>query len=258
MQPAHQPPVLNSKINGISGPAPLVEVIRGAIVAAPHRGHAAPVDGDGQVAAYLGDPDTVTYLRSSAKPFQAIPLVASGAADRFGLTEKEIAIACASHNGEPIHTAAALSILSKIGLKPDALKCGAHEPFSGAEARNLRARGEEPNVLHNNCSGKHAGMLALALHLGAPTQSYDQLDNPIQVLIRDVVSRFSGVPVDDIAIGVDGCSVPVFGVSVSAMARMYAHLSAPPKSFDEATRAACKRIVAAMINYPEIIGGTAD
>ena len=144
MQPAHRPPVLNSKIDGISAPAPLVEVTRGAIVESRHRGHVAAVDGEGQLEAYLGNPDSVTYLRSSAKPFQAIPLVVSGAADRFGFTEKEIAIACASHSGEPIHTAAALSILNKIGLKPEALKCGAHEPFSAAETRKLRARGEEP------------------------------------------------------------------------------------------------------------------
>ncbi|HXM35677.1 MAG TPA: asparaginase, partial [Pyrinomonadaceae bacterium] len=258
MQPAHQPPVLNSKINGISGPAPLVEVIRGAIVESRHRGHVAAVDGEGQLVAYLGNPGTVTYLRSSAKPFQAIPLLTSGAADRFGFTDKEIAIVCASHNGEPIHTATVLSILNRIGLKPEALKCGVHEPFSAAETRNLRARGEEPNVLHNNCSGKHAGMLALALHLGVPTESYDQLDNPIQVLIRDVVARFSGVSTDDIAIGIDGCGVPVFGMSVRAMAQMYAYLVAPPKSFDEATQAACNRIVAAMIKYPEMIGGTAE
>src|SRR6267154_1795058 len=258
MQPLHEASVLGAKVNEISAPAPLVEVTRGTIVESRHRGNIAAVDGDGEVAAYLGDVDIVTYLRSSAKPFQAIPLVASGAADRFGLTGKEIAIACASHNGEPIHTAAALSILNKIGLKPEDLKCGTHEPFSAAETRNLRARGEEPNVLHNNCSGKHAGMLALALHLGAPTESYDHLDNPVQVLIRDVVARFSRLPVDDIALGIDGCGVPVFGMSVRAMARMYAHLCAPPENFDEATRAACKRIVAAMINYPEIIGGTAE
>ena len=258
MQPLHEASVLGVKVNEISAPAPLVEVTRGTIVESRHRGHVAAVDGEDRVAAYLGDPDTVTYLRSSAKPFQAIPLVASGAADRFGLTEKEIAIACASHSGEPIHTAAVLSILNKIGLKPEDLKCGAHEPFSASETRNLRARGEEPNVLHNNCSGKHAGMLALALHLGAPTESYDQLDNPVQLAIRDVIARFSSLPVDGIAIGIDGCGVPVFGMSVRAMARMYAHLCAPPASFDETTRAACKRIVAAMINYPEIIGGTTE
>lgn len=258
MPPSQQASVFGAKIDEISTPAALVEVTRGSIVESRHRGHVAAVDGEGRLAAWLGEPATVTYLRSSAKPFQAIPLVASGAADRFGLTEKEIAIACASHNGEPIHTAAALSILNKIGLKPNALKCGAHEPFSTAETQKLRERGEEPNVLHNNCSGKHAGMLALALHIGAPTETYDQLDNPIQVLIQDVVARFSDVAQQELAIGIDGCGVPVFGMSVSAMARMYARLCAPPPEIDEATRAACKRIVTAMVTYPELIGGTVE
>jgi len=218
----------------------------------------AAVDGTGQLIAYLGDPDTVTYLRSSAKPFQALPLVTTGAADRFGFTEKEIALACASHSGEPIHTETVLSMLNKIGLGPEALKCGVHEPFSAEETRRLREQGEEPNVLQNNCSGKHAGMLALALHLGAPTESYNQLDNPIQAVIRDTVAKFSGTPVQDLAIGIDGCAVPCFGVSVSAMARMYAHLVSPPIGFADEARAACRRIVAAMIEYPEMIGGTTD
>jgi L-asparaginase II len=241
-----------------TAPASLVEVTRGNVVESRHRGHIVAVDGNGKLVAQLGDPETVTYLRSSAKPFQAIPLLTSGAADRFGLTETEVAIACASHNGEPIHTAAALSILNKIGLNPDALKCGAHEPYSSAETLKLRARREEPNVLHNNCSGKHAGMLALALHVGAPTETYNELRNPIQLMIREVVSRFAGLPKEDLAVGIDGCAVPVFGMSVTSMARMYAQLVALSESFDQSTRAACKRIVAAMINHPELIGGTVN
>jgi L-asparaginase II len=219
------------------------------------------VDGEGEIVAFLGMPDTVTYLRSSAKPFQALPLLVSGAADRFGFNEKEIALACASHNGEPIHTELAQSMLQKIGLGPDALKCGAHEPYSAAAARRLREEGKAPNVLHNNCSGKHAGMLALARHLGAPTASYDQPDNPVQIAIREVVARFSGVSSGDLETGIDGCGVPVFGMPVSAMATMYARLVSAAEKFsalDETTRAACQRIVAAMTNHPEIIGGTSD
>jgi L-asparaginase II len=257
MTSSHQasPPLAS---NEISPTAALVEVTRGTIVESRHRGHVVSVNGSGELIAYLGSPDTVTYLRSSAKPFQAIPLVASGAADRFGLTEQELAIACASHNGEPIHTAAVLSILNKIGLPPAALKCGTHEPFSAAETRKLRERGEEPNVLHNNCSGKHAGMLALALHLGAPTESYDQLDSPVQVSIRNVIQQFSGVTADALAIGIDGCGVPVFGMSVRAMALMYARMVAPPATFDDSIRTACARIVSAMTSYPELIGGTTE
>ena len=248
-------PVANSDL---SSPARLTEVIRGPIVESRHYGHVAAVDGGARVVAFLGAPETVTYLRSSAKPLQAIPLVASGAADHFRFTEKEIALACASHSGEPIHTETAASMLKKIGLGPEALKCGTHEPFGADETRRLRERGEAPNVLQNNCSGKHAGMLALALHLGAPTESYDEPAHPVQRRILETVAGFSETAVEDIAVGVDGCAVPVFGMAVCSMALMYARLVNPPAEFDDATSDACKRIVAAMINYPEIIGGTKD
>src|SRR5882757_9344563 len=135
MQLAPQSPLDKRESREVSASAPLVEVRRGPITESRHRGHIVAVDGTEQVVASLGAPETVTYLRSSAKPFQAIPLVASGAADRFGFTEREIAIACASHNGEPMHTKLTLSILKKIGLEPSALKCGVHEPYSADEAR---------------------------------------------------------------------------------------------------------------------------
>ena len=239
-------------------PEPLVQVTRGAITESRHRGHIVAVEPDGKIVAHLGAPETVTFLRSSAKPHQAIPLIASGAADHFGFTEKEIALACASHSGEPIHTEVAASMLRKIGLTPEALKCGIHEPFSPEVTRQLRESGEEPNVLQNNCSGKHAGMLALALHLGAPTDTYDQPDNPVQLEIGRAISQFSEIAMEDISVGVDGCGVPVFGITVKAMALMYARLIAPPAEFDDSTKGACTRIVSAMTTYPELIGGTSD
>lgn len=239
----------------IPEPASLVEVHRGSITESRHRGHIVAVDGDGQIVAHLGRPETLTYLRSSAKPFQCIPLISSGAADRFGFNDQEIALACASHNGEPIHTETAAGMLRKIGLDESALKCGIHEPFSSEVVRRLRESGEQPNVLQNNCSGKHAGMLALALHLGAPIETYDQPDNPVQLMIGRVIEQFSDVPLEDIAVGIDGCGAPVFGVTVLAMARMYAHLVFPPADLDEETREACRRIVSAMNTYPEMIGG---
>src|SRR5882672_6782713 len=255
MQVSRQPSENNKEV---PAPEPLVEVTRGGITESRHRGHVVAVDPDGSIAAHLGAPETVTYLRSSAKPHQAIPLVASGAADRFGFTEKEIALACASHSGEPIHTEVVASMLKKIGLGPEALKCGLHEPFSQEVARQLREKGEEPNVLQNNCSGKHAGMLALALHLGAPTQTYDEPTNPVQHAIGKTISYFSGISIENIAVGIDGCGVPVFGITVKAMALMYARLVAPPVEFDEKTRSACARIVAAMTTYPELVGGSSD
>jgi L-asparaginase II len=237
---------------------PLVEVRRGGITESRHRGHVVAVEPDGRVVASLGAPHNVTFFRSSAKPLQALPLVTTGAAERFGFTDQEVALACASHDGEPIHTKIAASMLEKIGLDPEALKCGVHEPYSAEAAGVLRARNELPNVLHNNCSGKHAGMLAVALHLGASPQNYESPENPVQIAIAQAVSQFTDVSVEDLAVGVDGCAAPIFGVSVRAMALAYARLVSPPLGFDKATRAACERIVRVMTAFPELIGGTSE
>lgn len=236
----------------------LVEVTRGSITESRHRGHIVAIDPDGNIIGYAGAPETVTFLRSSAKPFQALPLLTSGAAERFDFTDREVALTCASHNGEPIHTEVAASMLSKIGLGPEALKCGIHEPYSVEVAGKLRLLGHQPNVLQNNCSGKHAGMLALALHLGASTEDYESVENPVQIAIGEAVSQFSNVAVTDMAVGIDGCAVPVFGITVKAMALAYARLVSPPATFDQATRDACARIVRVMSAYPELIGGTSD
>jgi len=237
---------------------PLVEVKRGSITESRHRGHIVVVEPDGNIIASAGAFETVTFLRSSAKPLQAIPLLVTGAADRFGFTDREVALACASHNGEPIHTEVVASMLHKIGLGIEALRCGVHEPYGEEAARVLRERGEQPNALHNNCSGKHAGMLAVALHLGAPIDNYEKPENPVQKAIADAVSQFSDVPVTDMAVGIDGCGAPIFGITVKAMALAYARLVSPPESLDKITRGACERIVRVMNAYPELIGGTSD
>ncbi len=237
---------------------PLVEVRRGGITESRHRGHIVAIEPSGNVIASLGSPHNVTFLRSSAKPFQALPLLTSGAAERFGFTDEEVALACASHNGEPIHTKLAASMLEKIGLGPEALKCGVHEPYSAEAAAVLRAHEEVPNVLHNNCSGKHAGMLAVALHLGASTENYESAENPVQIAIARAVSQFTEVPIEDMAVGIDGCGAPIFGVSVRAMALGFARLISSPEHFDQATRDACKRIVRVMMAYPQLIGGTSE
>lgn len=237
---------------------PLVEVRRGAITESRHRGHIAVVSGDGLVVSYAGAPNTLTYLRSSAKPFQVIPILASGAAERFGFTDREVALACGSHSGEPIHTEIATGMLKKIGVEASALKCGVHEPYSIEAAQVLRDKGEHPNVLHNNCSGKHVAMLAFAKHLGAPIETYDLPEHPVQLAIVSVVSQFSGMPVEDLSVGVDGCGVPVFGITVRSMALAYVRLVSTPPDFEKAVRDACQRIVRAMTAYPELIGGTSE
>lgn len=236
----------------------LVEVWRGPIIESRHSGHLIAVDGNGRRICSLGSPETVTYLRSSGKPFQALPVVFSGAADRFGFSEQEVAIACGSHNGEPTHVETVRSMLRKIGLPESALKCGVHEPYSVDVARDLIRREEQPTAIQNNCSGKHAAMLALAKHLGAPTDTYDQQANQVQQMILQTVSDFSGVPANEIVLGTDGCGVPVFAIPVQAMALMYARLVSPPPSIPAEVRAACKRIIDAMINFPVMIGGTKD
>jgi len=207
---------------------PLVEVRRGSLTESRHRGHIVVVEPDGNIVNYLGAPQTVTFLRSSAKPIQALPLLTSGAAERFGFTDREVALACASHNGEPIHTELAASMLEKIGLGPEALKCGIHEPYSLEVGGKLRLEGRAPNVLHNNCSGKHAGMLAVAVHTGAPVENYNSAENPVQIAIADAVSQFSDIPVTDMVVSIDGCAAPIFGITMRAMALVYARLVSPP------------------------------
>ena len=238
--------------------ASLVEVWRGPIVESRHNGHLVAVDGNGTLTASLGSPDTVTYIRSSGKPFQAIPLITSGAADRFGFNKQEIAIACGSHSGEPQHVETVRSMLRKIDLDENALQCGVHEPFNIDAARELVRKQQPPGVLQNNCSGKHAGMLALAKHLGAPIETYLEPSHPVQQSILAAVSLFARVPAGSIVIGVDGCTAPVFGISVHSMALMYARLCCPPEEFEPQLRRACERIVAAMIDFPEMVGGATD
>ena len=238
--------------------APLVEVWRGPLVESRHRGHAAAVDGEGRLVASLGEPETVTFMRSSAKMHQAIPLVASGAAERFQFTDREVAVVCGSHSGQDIHAETVAGMLRKTGLDESALHCGTHEPFDQQTARELRERRESPGVLRNNCSGKHAGMLALAAHLGAPVESYERPEHPVQQAMLETVARFSGVSAGEIPRGTDGCGVPVFGLSVRSMALMFARLVAPPRDFDAATRDACARVVRAVTAHPEMVGGTRE
>ena len=231
----------------------LVEATRGRIAESYHRGSIAVVEPDGDLVASAGHVDLVTYMRSTAKPIQMLPLLISGAADRFGFTESELAIIAASHSGEPIHTEQVESILQKIGLDKSNLHCGVHPPFDKQTQQKLA--GQTPDVLQNNCSGKHSGMLAQCVAGGYPVDNYESPDHPIQVEIRKTIALFCGVDADSIEIGVDGCSAPVFGVPVSAIARAYAQLVNPVK-LGRKYQEACKRVVDAMLNHPELVAGT--
>jgi L-asparaginase II len=233
----------------------LVNVIRGDTVESVHRGHLVVMDGEKNILASAGDPGTVTYVRSAAKAFQAIPTIVSGAADRFAYGAEEIALACASHSGEPRHIAVVKRMLEKAGLNESDLKCGSHMPFDTAAAAELSRSGRKPTSIHNNCSGKHSAMLAFAKHIGADISSYDSPENPVQKAILKNVAMFAEVAVDDVRLGTDGCAAPNFAIPVTAMARMFANLINPPTWFDDKRRDACARVISAMTAQPELIGG---
>jgi len=234
----------------------LVKVIRGETVESVHRGHLIVLDGDGKTIAALGSPEIVTFIRSSSKPFQVLPFLTSGGAEKFGFSEDEIALACGSHSGEKIHIELAAKMLEKAGYNESDLRCGAHAPFYEKRAEEMVRAGEEPTQLHNNCSGKHAAMLAFAKHIGADAKTYESLENPVQQGILDIFSIFTETPRNEIKIGIDGCAAPNFAVSLKAMAKAQAKLIYPPQTFDENLKRVCRRIVSAMINFPELIGGS--
>ncbi len=237
-------------------PEILAKVIRGETVESIHRGHLIVLDGDRNTVANLGDPETVTFFRSASKPLQAIPFIASGAADAFLCSDAEIALACASHSGEGMHVRTAALMLEKFGLSESYLRCGSHLPFNEAEAERMIKAGEHPTQLHNNCSGKHAAMLAVAKHIDADIATYDQLENPVQQQILEAISKFAEVPQNEVRIGTDGCAAPNFALPLSAMARSFLNLISPPDSFPNDLKDASRRIVSAMTAFPFLIGGS--
>lgn len=237
-------------------PVPLAEVTRGPLVESVHLGHVAAVTGDGRLAFALGDPDHVIFLRSSGKPFQALPCLLDGAADRFGFTDREVALACGSHEGQRAHRETTRSMLGKAGLTLDALRCGLKAPLSADEQEALHRAGEEPSPLHNECSGEHAAMAALAVHLGAPLATYTAPEHPVQQRVREEVRRFAGAEPGSLPEATDGCAIPTFAVPLRDAARMYARLVAPPADWDAPTKAACACIVRAMTTHPEMVDGT--
>lgn len=258
-QPGNQTSIHDPRSTIHYPPPALVEVTRGSMIESRHRGFIAAVDASGAIVASLGDIRTPAWFRSAAKPFQTIPVIASGAATRYGFTTRELAVIAGSHSGESAHLETVLSILNKIALDESALKCGAHMPFDDASAKLLRAENREPRALHNNCSGKHAGMLALAKHIGELVENYLDPDHPIQRRILSTLAHFADTAVDEIGIAVDGCSAPVFGLSVEAMALSYARLAGARHAGIEPELAeAADAVAGAMIEYPEMVGGTRD
>ncbi len=234
----------------------LVHATRGSLSESIFRGTVAVVNNQGEILFEVGNPkEKVTFIRSAAKPIQALPVVASGAVDHFGIDESEFAIFCASHQGEEIHTKTVLSILQKIGLSESSLLCGTHPPNNRAAADELVRRGIKPSAVHNNCSGKHSGMLTLAQYQGHSLEDYYAINHPVQQQMLQAMADVIGVKKDKIILANDGCGVPVYGLSVYDMARAWAAFSNPeylPPQYQEAA----KRIAHAMYSYPMLISGT--
>lgn len=233
----------------------ILEVIRGNLVENIHRGDIAIVGHNNKEITGIGNPGKITYWRSSAKPFQVLPVILSGAAEKYNFTDKELAVMSASHSGQRLHIELVNSILKKINLKKEALKCGTHPPFHKPTRKDLQKRGEKPKKIHNACSGKHAAQLALCQYYDWDLENYFEADHPVQKKIIKVISEVTEYPLNKIEIGVDGCGVPVFGMPLKNMALAYYYLI-DRKSMPSKYREASTQIFEAIINNPEVVAGT--
>jgi L-asparaginase II len=231
-----------------------VDIIRGNVVESKAFADIAVVDSLGQIRYWLGDPQRQTFWRSSAKPFQALPVILSGAMDRYQFSGEDVAIICASHGGEPQHIRQVVSLLKRIDAGPGDLACGVHAPSHLPSARLLEKSGESPTTLHNNCSGKHTGMLSLARMLDAPLTGYEKPDHPVQQAIRRMVALMTDLHEPELVTATDGCSVPTFYLPLARMALAYARL-VDPRGLPEDVQAGAGVISEAMRIHPYLISG---
>ena len=241
---------------------PVLEVKRGETVESLHLGAVAAVDATGRLVASYGDANVVTFLRSSAKPLQALPFIESGGAAAYDLTRREIALMCASHSGTDAHAETARSIQSKAGFSENDLLCGVHTPGDETTAMRLLKCDEVPTPNRHNCSGKHSGMLAFARYLATQSggewdRNYIDFNHPIQQRIRNVIAAMCDLPQDQIAMGVDGCSAPNFAIPLRNAALGFARLSDPWAGdvFPPERAAACGTVFDAMTSNPEMVAG---
>jgi L-asparaginase II len=232
-----------------------VTVSRGPIVESHHNVIAAISDADGKLLRSWGDVENAVYLRSAIKPLQALPLVETGAADDLNVTEQELSLACASHNGEITHVDAVSDWLKRIGLGIDDLECGTHWPKFEAAALELAGAGFTPTAAHNNCSGKHSGFLSTAVHMKEKTQGYIHLDHPVQQRLVKVLEDFTDLDLSRAPIGTDGCSIPTIAIPLDKAALAIARFADPSK-LEAGRAAACHRIQTAIAKYPHMIAGT--
>ena len=239
----------------------LVEVLRGGNVESFHRGAIAIVETDGTLRTAIGDIDRPVFPRSAVKVLQALPLVASGAADALGLLDAELALACASHGGEPLHAETAAAMLAKAGLDAGSLECGAHWPYHEPSMRALAAAGREPGPLHNNCSGKHAGFLCLACQLAGPgvdlrqfVRGYVAPDHPVMREVTAAIEAATGAPLAAAPRGTDGCSIPTYAIPLRALALAFARVGSGVGLAPDHARAA-QRLRRAVAREPLLVAG---
>jgi L-asparaginase II len=232
----------------------VVEATRGQRIESAHRGAGAVVDADGRVVMAFGDAERPVYPRSAVKALQALPLVESGAADRLGLSDKEIALACASHSGSEAHVATARAMLAKAGFDEGVLECGVHWPLGEDEARALARAGRSPTALHNNCSGKHAGFICLCRDMGVAALGYVAPEHAVQREVKAAIEAMTGAILSEEMRGVDGCAIPTYAVPLTALARGFARLGSgqglPPRRRDAAAR-----ILSCVAAHPVTVAG---
>ena len=226
----------------------LVKVTRGNQIESIHRGHIVIANAKGDILHQLGDPDFTICLRSCTKPLQALPIITTGAADKFSLTPAELAVMSGSLNGQDFQVSAIKSILNKIGLDEHSLQCGVHRPSHRKTAKRLEEEGKKPSPLHNNCAGKHSAMLTLCVYHEWPLDNYISKEHPVQQLILQTVSSMTEVPIEEIGIGIDGCGVPVYFLPLKNLAGSYAKLTS---SSDQSIH----RLMEAIFFHPEMIAG---
>lgn len=232
----------------------LVDFIRGDLVENRHRGSFVVVDSAGDLIAATGHFRNTIYARSALKPIQVLAMLESGAADQYQVSDEEIALACASHNGEVLHANLVKSWLARMGLAETDLECGVHTPMGRASARELAEKGEEPTVFHNACSGKHAGFLTLTNYLGAPLKGYTAFDHPTQTAVNKIIAEMTGADISLAPRGVDGCHIPVIGTELRGLAMAMARL-VDPEGLRDSLQRSCERVVTSMQKYPALIAG---
>lgn len=233
----------------------LVEVIRGGAVESEHRGRATVVSSTGETLWSIGDTEALTYPRSAIKAFQALPMVAAGAADRFGLGNAELALCCGSHNGEPEHIQVANGFLARLNLQESAFECGRHWPMGQDATIDLAWHRQQPDARHNNCSGKHLGMLALAQHQGWELTGYVLPEHPVQQAVKECIEQCCDTTLEGVPAAPDGCSVPTWAMPLHRLALGFARF-ADPAQLPEVYRRAATRLYQAVVEHPRLVAGS--